>query len=91
MLEEGVEFGPGVLIYDHDHQFSAESGVVEKEYKTAPIKIGKNSWIGANTIILRGTEIGKNCVVGAGSVIKGKYGDNCLIYQERITKIKDIE
>ena len=91
VIEEEVEFGPGVLIYDHDHQFNVERGVIGNEYKTDPIKIGKNSWIGANVIILRGTEIGKNCVVGAGSVIKGKYGDNCLIYQERITKIKGIE
>ena len=90
-IEDGVEFGPGVLIYDHDHKFSAENGVVGNEYKTAPVRIGKNTWIGANTIILRGTVIGENCVVGAGSVIKGKYENNLLIYQERITKIKDIE
>lgn len=91
VIEDGVEFGPGVLVYDHDHKFSAETGVVGKEYKTAPVKIGKNSWIGANAIILRGTEIGEKCVIGAGCTIKGKYEDRCLIYQDRTTKTKGIE
>ena len=86
-IEDGVEFGPGVMIYDHDHKFSAETGVVGTEYKTAPVKIGKNTWIGANTIILRGTEIGDNCVVGAGSVIKGKYPKGALIIQNRKTEL----
>lgn len=89
-IEDGVEFGPGVLIYDHDHKFGAETGVVGNEYKTAPVKIGKNTWIGANTIILRGTEIGDNCVVGAGSVIKGKYPNSSMILQKRDTITKTI-
>lgn len=38
-----------------------------------PIKIGNNVWISANAIILKGTIIGDNCVVGAGSVVKGKF------------------
>lgn len=87
---DGVEFGPGVLVYDHDHKFDAQSGVSEKEYHTAPVKIGKKTWIGANTVILRGTEIGENCVVGAGSVLRGKYPDNAVITQPRETKIKQI-
>lgn len=91
VISEGVEFGPGVLIYDHDHKFSAERGVASKDYSTAPVTIGKKSWIGANTIILRGTKIGENCVIGAGSVIKGEFSDNTLVYQERTTKTKGIE
>lgn len=87
-IEDGVEFGPGVMIYDHDHKFSAENGVVGNEYKTAPVKIGKNTWIGANTIILRGTVIGENCVVGAGSVIKGEYPDSVVVLQKRITEVR---
>lgn len=36
-------------------------------------------------VILRGTKIGDNCVVGAGSVIKGEYEDNTIIVQKRET------
>jgi len=45
----------------------------------APVTIGKNVFIGMNSIILKGTVIGDNCVVGAGSVVHGKFEDNCII------------
>ena len=81
---DNVILGPNVLIYDHDHDY--RSGSVDGEaYKTSPVKIGNNVWIGANVMILRGTEIGDNCVVAAGTVLKGKYGSDLLIYQPRET------
>ena len=53
----------------------------------APVTIGDNSWIGCNVVILRGTSIGKNCIVGAGSVLKGTYPDNSVIVQKRQTTV----
>ena len=44
-----------------------------------PIKIGKNCFLGVNSIILKGTEIGNNCVVGAGSVVSGVFPSDCVI------------
>lgn len=44
-----------------------------------PIKIGKNCFIGCNSIILKGTILGDGCVVGAGAVVAGKFEDNCVI------------
>lgn len=44
-----------------------------------PIVIGKNCFIGCNSIILKGTELGEGCVVGAGTVVSGKFEDNCVI------------
>ena len=44
-----------------------------------PIHIGKNCFIGCNSIILKGTEIGDNCIVGAGAVVAGKFEDNVVI------------
>lgn len=44
-----------------------------------PIKIGKNCFIGCNSIILKGTVLGDGCVVGAGAVVTGKFEDNCVI------------
>ena len=88
-IGEGTEFGPSVYIYDHDHDYKA--GLKEEKFKQNPVKIGKNCWIGANTVILRGTEIGDNCVVAAGSVVKGKFEDNSLIYCERKVVCKKID
>lgn len=43
------------------------------------IVIGKNCFIGCNSIILKGTILGDGCVVGAGSVVSGKFEDNCVL------------
>lgn len=84
-IGQGTEFGPSVYLYDHDHDYrkglSADSD--GEKYKSSKIRIGKNCWIGANTVILRGTELGDNCIVGAGSVLKGKYADNSVVVQKR--------
>ena len=77
-IGDGCEIGPGVLIYDHDHDVKNYS-LQEGKYVSSPTIIGKNVWIGANVIILRGTEIGDNSVIAAGTVVKGKYNNNSLI------------
>ena len=76
-------FGPNVLIYDHDHVYDQTTGVRRKEYKSSEVVIGDNCWIGAGSIILRGTHIGNNCLVGAGSIVKGDYSDGTQIIQKR--------
>jgi acetyltransferase-like isoleucine patch superfamily enzyme len=43
------------------------------------IIIGNNVFIGINTTILPGTTIGDNCIVGAGSVVRGKFPENSVI------------
>lgn len=86
-IGEGVEFGQNVLIYDHDHDFRAQGGIKAKKYKYGKVEIGNNCWIGANTVILRGTKIGDNSVVGAGSVIHGEFPANSVIVQKRETSV----
>lgn len=87
-IGDNVQFSPNVQIYDHDHDFRAEGGISAGKYKTNPIKIGNNVWIGANSIILCGTTIGDNCVIGAGSVVKGDYPSESVIIQKRLTELK---
>lgn len=89
-IGDNVEFSPNVQIYDHDHDFRAEGGIKSKKYKTGPITIGNNVWIGANTIILRDSVIGDNSVIAAGSVVKGKIASDELMYQRRETEFKNI-
>lgn len=87
-IGDDVQLSPNVQIYDHDHDYKVNGGVKAGKYKTSPVKIGNNVWIGANTIILKGTEIGDNCVIGAGCVIKGKYEANSVIIQKRAEEVK---
>ncbi len=89
-IGRGTELGPNVLIYDHDHDFRHPAGFKSKHFKTSPVHIGENVWLGANVVILRGTTIGDNCVVGAGSVLSGNYPANSVIVQKRQTQVTGI-
>ena len=86
-IGDNVMLGPNVLIYDQDHDYRAEGGVAAMKFRTAPVIIGDNVWIGANTVILRGTTIGDNSVIGAGCILKGEYQNNTVIVQKRKTQI----
>lgn len=43
-----------------------------------PVVIGENVFIGTNSIILKGTKIGDNTTIGAGSVVHGEIPANCV-------------
>lgn len=87
IIGEDVQIGPDVKIYDHDHDFRVPGGIRAEKFKTAPVEIGANSWIGCNVVILMGTTLGENCIVGAGSVLKGQYPANSVIVQKRMTDV----
>ena len=83
------QISPHVQIYDHDHDFRDQEGLKSKKFKCDPVVIGKNVWIGAGSVILRGTKIGDNCVIGAGSVIKGNVPSDTVIVQKRNAILKE--
>ena len=69
ILGDNIQLSPNVQIYDHDHDYRAEGGLAAMKYKTAPVEIGNNVWIGADVTVLPGVTIGDNTVIGAGSVV----------------------
>ncbi len=83
-----VLFGPGVTIYDHDHIFS-EDGVFPG-FKLGSVVIEDGCWIGANVTILRDTHIGRNSVIGAGTVVKGTIPACSLAMGQREMSISPI-
>ncbi len=83
------QISPHVQIYDHDHDFRDREGLKSKKYKCESVIIGSNVWIGAESVVLRGTIIGDNCVIGAGSVIKGSIPSNTVVVQKRNTILKE--
>ena len=44
-----------------------------------PVIIEENAWIGYGAIILKGSFIGKNSIVGAGAVVTGRIPDNVIV------------
>lgn len=85
-IGDDVMFGPNVVLFDHDHDY--RSSRWKDKYKSSEIVIGNHVWIGANVVILRGTRIGDNCVIGAGTVIKGRIEDNSIVYGGIENKVK---
>ncbi len=74
--------GANCKIFDNDfHSLDTEERIndVFDNLMTKPVKIGKNVFVGCNSILLKGTEIGDNCIIGAGSVVHGIFEDNCVI------------
>lgn len=54
------------------------------------IKIGNNVFIGNGSILLPGTEIGDNCVVGAGSLVRGKLEGNSIYAGVPVRRIRSM-
>ena len=74
--------GANCKIFDNDfHSLDAEERRqdIYDNLVTKPVKIGKNVFIGCNSIILKGTVLGDNCIVGAGSVVHGIFDADCVI------------
>lgn len=89
-IGKGTEIGPNVCIYDHDHDYRCVGGIKTGKYLSSPVIIGKNVWIGANVVILRGTEIGDNSVIAAGCIVKENVPPNTLLYAEKRNIYKTI-
>ena len=64
-------FGERVSVHDEDHVFEPR-GTDRSAYRTSPVVIGDDVWVGAGSIVLRGTRIGDGAVVAAGSVVRGE-------------------
>ena len=99
-IGENTAIGGNTKILDNDfHPIEAETrnklladknGGDSDLVPAKPIKIGKNCFIGCNAIILKGTELGDGCVVGAGAVVSGKFEANSVIVGNPARVIKKV-
>lgn len=70
-------FGPNVVVATAGHPILPELRQRGLQYN-APVRIGKNCWIGAGAIIVPGITIGDNVVIGAGSVVTKDIPSNVI-------------
>lgn len=66
-IEDGVVFGPGVKVFAHD----ASSLKVAGKTKIGLVRLGRNCFVGANSVILPSSSIGSGSILGAQSLLSG--------------------
>lgn len=78
-IGNNAQLAPNVSIYTAGHPIHPDSRNSGYEYGI-DITIGDNVWIGGNTCIMPGVKIGKNVVIGAGSVVTKDIPDDVIAF-----------
>lgn len=84
-LGKYVLTGPDVYICSYDHAYQDTHVPVAMQGEYYPHKnghpdctVGDGSWIGIHAVIIGDVHIGKNCIIGANSVVTKDIPDYCL-------------
>ena len=89
----GITIGDGALIghnvviatLNHDPDPKKRQSLIPK-----PVKIGKNVWVGAGSVILPGVTVGDNSIIGAGSVVTKDIPDNVVAVGSPARVVKSV-
>ena len=74
-----ITFGQGcmlswdTLVMDSDHHEIYDPGTGAVLNGDSPVMLGDHVWIGCRSTLLKGTAIGDNCVVAAGSILTKSF------------------
>ena len=91
-IGENTTLSYGVTIITESYNINDYNKYVQRYHLGAPVVIGKNVWICANSTILPGVTIGNNIIVGAGSVVtKDLLEENSLYAGNPAKFIKKME
>lgn len=80
-IGDNCMIAPNVIIVDTDFHLQWPP---EQRFQQVPSKYDKsifiksNVWIGMNSIVLKGVTIGKNSIIGAGSIVTTDIPDNVI-------------
>ena len=96
--KEHIEIGDDCLlaemvsIRDHDHNFARTDIPIRAQGATsAPVKIGRDVWLGAKVTVLKGVTIGDGAIVGANAVVTRDIpaGAIAVGVPARVVKMRD--
>jgi acetyltransferase-like isoleucine patch superfamily enzyme len=66
-------FAAGAVIIDSDFHSASKDPIIRRGPAPGvvdlPVILGKNVWVGRNSVILKGVHIGDNSIIGACSVV----------------------
>lgn len=77
-LGRNVWLTAGVKFLTHDGGVAIYRKEIPDLEITKPITVGDNVYIGTNTLILPGVNIGNNVIIGAGAVVSRDIPDNSV-------------
>ena len=75
-IGDGALIGHNVVLATLNHAASPKD---RDSMIPAPIRIGKNVWVGANAVILPGVTIGDGAIVAAGAVVNRDVPENTVV------------
>lgn len=79
-IGKNTTIAANVFITNLDHKYeNIDSSVLEQGNIITNTKIGEGCFIGYGAAIQAGTILGKHCVVGTNSVVRGKFPDYSVI------------
>ncbi|WP_275425768.1 acyltransferase [Nocardioides solisilvae] len=80
VLGDDVWLGQDVFVSDASHGYQdPETPIGLQLGAHQPVRIGSGTWIGHGAIVLPGAQVGRNVVVGAGSVVRGVVPDHSVV------------
>ena len=88
-IGNNVQVAPNVSIYTAGHPVHPESRDTGYEYGI-DVTIGDSVWLGGNVCIMPGVTIGKNAVIGAGSVVTRDIPENVIAAGNPCRVIREI-
>lgn len=84
-LEDKVVISSHVSVLTHDFSLARARDAIEGRTVSpevaliGSVRIGANSFVGRGAILMPGTNIGTNCIIGAGSVVRGEVPDCSIV------------
>lgn len=79
-LGDDVTIASGTVFITHDGALQCFRADFPDDDIFGKIIIGNNVFIGDNCTLLPNTVVGNNCIVGAGSVLRGRFPDDSVIF-----------
>lgn len=98
-LGDGVQLASGAMVFSHGSQdavrlhgktFIEVPAAQRIGYTRARVIIGDYCFIGAGSIVLAGTELGKGCLVAAGSIVSGKFPPFSILVGGPAIRVGDV-
>ena len=71
--------GEYVSIHDNNHCTRNPGLPINKQgFEVEPLEVGADCWIGAKAVLVKGSGLGRRCVLGAGAVLTNKLPENTV-------------